>query len=199
MIMRPMLASVVACAVAFAVPGGAAAKVIDDSDLGHTLKGTKRADTIQANGGDDTLWGYRGSDRLYGGGGNDRIFGGRGPDLLVDRAGHGGQMDGGSADDRIRMHRAPGDHSSSSDGSMAGGSGDDVLHLTGGNGVDIKGGPGRDTIYLHGGGGYWIVVEVAGDGTRDDVWCHADTYERVFKGPLDVLHRRDRCDVVFDS
>ncbi len=71
------------------------------SDAPETLRGTKRADVIVANGGNDRVLGLKGADRLCGGLGRDRLIGGKGNDRLV-----GGpdadRLIGGAGKDRLK-------------------------------------------------------------------------------------------------
>lgn len=87
----------------------ATAATIDDDDVGHFLKGTNSADTINANGGNDSVLAKRGADQVDGGAGDDTIKANRGNDVIFGGEGndtlHGGlgndQQHGGAGDDLI--------------------------------------------------------------------------------------------------
>ena len=87
----------------------------DDSD--ELLRGTRKDDYIEGNGGSDTLVGRAGNDRILGGEGDDRLSGQNGNDELL----------GGAGDDTIR--------GGNGDDILSGGAGQNVLH--GGKGDDI--------------------------------------------------------------
>jgi Ca2+-binding RTX toxin-like protein len=193
--MRAILAAV-GWAGVLALPASAFAELIHDSDASHVRRGTPQRDAIYGHGGNDTLLGKQRADRIFGGTGYDNLFGGRGRDLLVDRRG-GADISGGVGADVIRVHRLRdrGAH-------LKGDRGNDVFHIYGPfhsgpyRGVSAEGGPGRDRIHIYGRLG-WVKVFVRGDGKRDHVWCHRDSYDIVVKGPADVLHNRPQCDVVY--
>lgn len=54
-----------------------------DTDDGHDLRGTAKADNISGFGGDDMIYGHDGNDTLNGGRGSDNLTGGMGDDNYV--------------------------------------------------------------------------------------------------------------------
>lgn len=60
---------------------------IDVGDIGLTLKGTGKSDTLTGSDADDLIYGGRGWDTLIGGGGSDRIYDGIGKDYMTGGAG----------------------------------------------------------------------------------------------------------------
>ncbi len=76
------------------------ARTINGNYKNNNLVGTKKADKINAMGGNDKVKGRGGPDRLSGGGGNDRVQGDSGNDDLALNAGDDIGI-GGSDNDRI--------------------------------------------------------------------------------------------------
>lgn len=109
--------------------------ILNDSDIGNTLIGTKFSDTINGNGGADILFGGNGDDLINGGDGNDTLSGDNGNDTLNGDLG-ADQISGGNGNDLI----SGGD----GDDKLLGDNGDDTLigglgadTLTGGSGADV--------------------------------------------------------------
>ena len=73
----------------------AVAATITGDDTPETLRGTNRADTINANGGNDKVFAAKGKDEVNGGDGNDVLHGGWGHD----------RQWGGAGDDTIFANR----------------------------------------------------------------------------------------------
>lgn len=117
---------------------------LETGDNGDTITGSRRANTIVANGGDDSVFGFGGADMILGGDGNDILEGGTARDILYGEA-HSDSLYGGSNND-----------------TLYGGADDDLLD--GGAGADMMyGGLGDDTYYVNNGGDR--VFEGAGGGT----------------------------------
>lgn len=90
--------------------------VIDGNNQDNNIKGTRKADKIDAKGGDDKVNGLGGNDKIDGKGGDDDLRGGSGDD----------EVRGSPGNDRVR-----GD---AGDDFLFGGRGNDTL--SGGGGVD---------------------------------------------------------------
>lgn len=125
--------------------------VIPGSPDPDNLSGTPENDTINGFGGNDTLTGLGGDDQLFGGGGNDRLDGSEGEDTMYGNAGNdtltaNGQLSylyGGADDDSIFLGPIIGD------GTQAqgyGGTGNDLIQVTGSLGAVAHGGDGTDTL-----------------------------------------------------
>lgn len=71
-----------------ASPGGCSARTIVGSERRNRLRGTRKADSIFALGGNDVLIGRRGGDCLFGGEGNDLHVGGPGRDYMDGEGGN---------------------------------------------------------------------------------------------------------------
>jgi Tol biopolymer transport system component len=80
--------------------GGRRATIVG-SDAGATIRGTKKADVIVANGGRDKVSGGGGKDRICGGNGKDKLKGGAGSDRLFGQAGKD-KLTGGKGRDILR-------------------------------------------------------------------------------------------------
>jgi Ca2+-binding RTX toxin-like protein len=154
----------------------ASAATIDDDDVGHFLKGTNSADTINANGGDDRILAKRGNDTLDGGAGNDNIranrgadlvYGGEGNDVLyggwgndlqhggpgndIIFAGRGRDESWGDEGDDVLWAMARGDRHGRHDfrgDTLHGGDGNDLFRARDGEGDVIDCGPGDDVAIL---------------------------------------------------
>ncbi|MFN3349962.1 beta strand repeat-containing protein [Pseudorhodoplanes sp.] len=121
-------------------------EVIDESDIGVTIVGTKTGDLVDATntvagqplptGLNDIILGGNGDDDLSGLLGNDTIDGGKGDDILLGDAGND-ILNGGKANDIL-----------------LGGDGDDILQVKGKEGrFDIfESGAGNDTLQFLGNG-----------------------------------------------
>ncbi|MDF1734693.1 MAG: calcium-binding protein, partial [Minwuia sp.] len=110
---------------------------MDGSHLPETIGGAAGQDTLNGGAADDTLDGGSGNDSLDGDAGDDLLSGGSGIDNLLGDQGND-TLDGGSgndtlnggADDDLYTHGRGDGFDLLSE--TSGGSGDDVLHLTGG-------------------------------------------------------------------
>jgi Ca2+-binding RTX toxin-like protein len=154
----------------------ATAAAINDDDIGHFLKGTNSADTINGNGGNDTINAKKGADTIDGGLGDDRILASKGNDTVNGGDGndtlHGGWgndvQHGGAGDDIIFANRgrdtsygddgndqlwalARGDVHSRHDyrgDTLIGGNGNDTFRTRDGEGDRIDCGDGDDVAVL---------------------------------------------------
>jgi Ca2+-binding RTX toxin-like protein len=163
-------------AVLMAFAAVATAANIDDDDVGHNLRGTNSADTINGNGGDDKINARKGPDTINAGLGNDTVYAGKGADTTDGVDGndflYGGWGDdkqyGGAGDDTIFANRgrdeswggagndklwalARGDRHGKHDfkgDTLHGEDGDDTFRTRDGEGDVIDCGAGIDTAIL---------------------------------------------------
>jgi Ca2+-binding RTX toxin-like protein len=80
--------------------GGRRATILGD-DGPDQIKGTKKRDVIDANGGQDVVRGRGGKDIICGGGGPDKLLGGKGSDRLFGGKGRDA-LRGGPGLDKLR-------------------------------------------------------------------------------------------------
>ncbi|MGE0421958.1 MAG: calcium-binding protein [Reyranellaceae bacterium] len=153
-----------------AAPSGGISDTIWGGDGDDRIWGDDYGDTItsSADAGDDTLYGANGDDTIEGQGGSDRIWGGAGDDVIWADQGAWGLTSGASGADTVYGgdgndyvldlgDRTSG--SSSSNDSIWGGAGDDVISVFAGNDV-VYGGDDTDVIW--GGAGNDVIL--GGDG-----------------------------------
>lgn len=110
---------------------------------GETLRGTRKDDYIEGNGGRDTIRAGAGNDRVLGGRGNDALFGQNGDDELLGGAGND-KLRGGAGDDILG--------GGAGQNTLHGGKGNDIYVLSTEGFADIRGfelgGASRDRITL---------------------------------------------------
>lgn len=163
--------------------------------VSETLLGTSTQDRINGNSGHDTLYGLDGADTLSGGAGRDLLIGGPGGDLLhggdgfdvvsyqgdTDAFGYGvraslNQSTGGRGASGDRYVSIEGLIGSSSDDSLSGDAGNNLLRGggSGGSGDRLTGGAGADRfvfsekLYTEGVDDFWINVSTITDFKSDD-------------------------------
>jgi Ca2+-binding RTX toxin-like protein len=117
-----------ALAVLMTFAAVATAATINDDDVGHFLRGTNSADTINGNGGNDKINSRRGPDTVNGGLGDDTVYAGDGKDVV----------DGGDGNDVLRGGWGA--------DQQHGGAGDDTIFANRGR-DESWGGPGNDTLW----------------------------------------------------
>lgn len=140
----------------FAAVAGAA--TIDDDDIGHFLRGTNSADTINGNGGNDRINARRGADTVNGGPGDDVLrggwgadkqYGGEGNDTIFANRGRDESWGGAGNDTLWALARGDrhGRHDFNGD-TLHGEDGDDTFRTRDGEGDVIDCGAGTDTAIL---------------------------------------------------
>lgn len=126
----------------------------------RTIRGSRRADTLDGTAGADRILGRDGDDVIRGRGGNDKLYGGAGDDNILSGAGDD-TIHGGSDTDTIDA----GDGANTVYGGRGGdvvtaGRGDDWIDGGGGDDV-IRPGAGDDVVF--GRGGSDVIIAVDGD------------------------------------
>lgn len=120
------------------------AKILDLSTFGgskgQTMRGTNKADAIDAGGGKDKVLGRGGSDTLDGGSGSDKLFGANGNDSIGGGTGND-LVDGGKGNDTL-------DGSFGND-RMKGGAGNDSFVFYAGRDKVLDFQNNKDTLYLY--------------------------------------------------
>ncbi len=80
--------------------GVALAALVEGNNADNTLRGTPKADTIHAYGGDDVVWAFSGRDEIHGGNNADTLYGNRYGDKIIGGKGTD-HLYGGYGDDRL--------------------------------------------------------------------------------------------------
>jgi Ca2+-binding RTX toxin-like protein len=168
-----------------ALSAGEIQQLFDGGELGTTVVGTAKSDTLIGGSDDEDLRGAAGNDLIDGNGGDDALRGASGADDLLGATGNDRLFGGGGADD---LRGGPGDdemHGMGGNDLISGGSGDDLLE--GGGGKDRMGGTsGADELF----GG--PAIDSLSGGTGDDLLNGGPGRDSLTGGPGSDTFQIDR-------